>query len=186
MIESGPVSRTLLSTSLLALLAACTPNSVPGGASEPPAVVMHGVKLRSFEGSTLAMTGQAEQATYHRTGDLSATQATLSVLDKNPPAKGESGETTVRARLMEGNLGTQQMVASGDVEVHTSSGMVARTPRATYDGTQQLVRGNEGVRMNGPDYRLSADTFWVSLPDGRFSFEGSRQPVQTVLGAARD
>ncbi len=171
--------------SLLALLAACTPNPVPGGASEPPAVVMHGVKLRSFEGSTLSMTGQAEHATYHRTGDLSATQATLRVLDKNP-GQGESGDTTVRARLMEGNLGTQQMVASGDVVVRTSSGMVARTPRATYDGAEQSVRGTEGVQVKGPDYRLTADIFWVSLPDGRFTFEGSEQSVQTVLGAARD
>ncbi len=186
MIESDPVPRALL-TCLLALLAACTPSPVPGGASEPPAVVMHGVKLRSYEGSTLAMTGQAEQATYHRTGDLSATQATVRVLDKNPPGQGESADTTVRARLMEGNLGTQRMVASGDVEVRASSGAVARTPRATYDGAEQSVRGNEGVQVKGPDYRLTADTFWVSLPDGRYTFEGSEQSsVQTVLGATRD
>jgi lipopolysaccharide export system protein LptC len=179
------VPRSLLPASLLALLAACTPNPVPGGASEPPAVVMQGVQLRSYEGSTLAMTGQAEQATYHRTGDLSATQATLRVLDKHP-GQGGSGDTTVRARLMEGNLGTQRMVASGDVEVRTSSGVVARTPRATYDGAEQSVRGTEGVQVKGPDYRLTADTYWVSLPDGRYTFEGSEQSVQTVLGATRD
>jgi len=143
---------------------------------------MHGVRLRSYEGSTLSMTGQAEQATYQRTGDITALRATIHVLGKNqgddPP-----GDMTVRARNLEGNVGTRQMVASGDVEVRTASGMVARTPRATYDGAQQSARGTEGVQVEGPDYRLRADAFSLSFPDESFTFEGS---VQTVLGAARD
>jgi lipopolysaccharide export system protein LptC len=177
------VSRpVLLLSSLLALLAACMPKQSPGAASEPPAVVMQGVRLRSYDGSTLTMTGQAERATYHRSGDLTATQATLHVLGKGQQ-QGQPEGTTVRARLMEGNLGTRQMVASGDVEVRTASGMVARTPRATYDGVQQSARGNEGVQVKGPDYGLTAKAFSLSLPDDQFTFEGS---VETVLGAARD
>lgn len=172
------MSRALLLPSLLALLAACSSKPAPGGAAEPPAVVMHGVRLRSFEGSTLSMTGQAEQATWQRTGDLTATHATLHMLGKGP-----SGETTVRANLMEGNVGTKQMVASGDVEVRTASGMVARTPRAIYDGAQQSARGNEGVQVQGPDYRVKAEEFTLSFPDEQFTFTGS---VETELGAARD
>jgi lipopolysaccharide export system protein LptC len=199
----GSVPRAVLIACLPALLASCAPKQAPADASEPPAVVMHGVRLRSFEGSTLTMTGQAEQATYQRNGDLVATQATLHVLGKEqgqvpapagkavpaknkrkapeqaPPANG----TTVSAKTMEGNLVTRQLVASGDVEVRTATGMVARTPRATYDGAQQRARGTEGVQVQGPDYRLQAEAFSLSLPDERFTFEGS---VRTTLGAAHD
>jgi lipopolysaccharide export system protein LptC len=143
---------------------------------------MQGVRLRSYDGSTLVMTGEAEQATYQRNGDLTATGATLHMAGKGQEG-GQPGDTTVHARLMVGNLGTRQMVASGDVEVRTASGMVALTPRVTYDGARQSVRGTEGVQVKGPDYRLRADVFSLSFPDGQFSFEGS---VHTVLGTARD
>lgn len=185
-IEIGLVPRTLLS--LLALLAACTPKQTPED-SAPPAVVMHGVRLRSYDGSTLSMTGEAEQATWQRTGELTATRATVHVPGKDAKA-GQPGndtpgnDTTVRAQLMEGSPGTRQLVASGDVEVRTSSGMVARTPRATYDGTQQLARGTEGVVVTAPNGRMRADTFTLSFPTGQFDFEGSVHT--TIQGAARD
>lgn len=204
MIGMGLVPRTVLFPSLLCLLAACTPRQAPGDASAPPAVVMQGVRLRSYDGSTLSMTGQAERATYDRNGDITASKATLLMLGRGqptevPPAdkkaraknKGEPpsqvqvppGGTLVRAKLMEGNLGTRQMVASGDVEVRTATGMVARAPRATYDGVQQSARGTEGVQVDGPEYHVQADTFSLSFPDESFTFEGS---VKTVLGAAHD
>lgn len=202
--------RIVLLSSLLALLAACSPKPAAGDAAAPPAVVMHGVRLRSYEGDTLSMTGEAEQATYQRNGDITATRATLHMLDKGqtpgrtpgqapaggPKAharnKGEQaavppGGTTVRAKLMEGNLGTRQLVASGDVEVRTATGVVARAPRATYDGAQQVVRGNEGVQVTGPAYRGHAESFSVSLADGTYAFEGGEQaPVRVVLEAAHD
>ncbi|MCY1074500.1 LPS export ABC transporter periplasmic protein LptC [Archangium lansingense] len=174
--------RTFLS--LLALLAACTPKQAPENASAPPAVVMHGVRLRSYDGSTLSMTGEAEQATWERTGDLTATRATVRVPDKGAPSGQKAGSTTVYAKLMEGSPGTRQMVASGDVEVRTSSGMVALTPRATYDGTQQVARGTEGVVVTGPSGRMRADSFSLSFASGQFDFEGSVQTI--VQGAARD
>jgi lipopolysaccharide export system protein LptC len=175
------VSRTLLS--LLALLAACTPKQAPEDASAPPAVVMHGVRLRSYDGSTLTMRGEAEQATWQRTGELTATRATVYVPGKDSKPGKPGGGTTVRAKLMEGSPGTRQLVASGDVEVRTSTGMVALTPRATYDGTQQLARGTEGVVVTGPNGRMRADSFTLSFPTGQFDFEGS---VHTLIqGAAR-
>jgi lipopolysaccharide export system protein LptC len=181
----NPVFRAFILSCLLALLAtSCTPRPVSGDTAAPPAVVMHGVRLRSYEGSTLTMTGQAEQATYQRNGDITATRATLLMLGKDE-GEGEaaSGGMRLRATLMEGNPGSRQLVASGEVEVRTASGMVAHTSRATYDGAQRLARGIEGVRVMGPDYRLRADTFSLSLPDEQFTFEGS---VQTLLGAAHD
>jgi lipopolysaccharide export system protein LptC len=170
------VRRPLLS--LLALLAACAPKQATEDAA-PPAVVMHGARLRSYDGSTLSMTGEAELATWQRTGELTATRATVHVLGKD----GQAGGTTVRAQLMEGSPGTRQLLASGDVEVRTASGMVARTPRATYDGTQQLARGTEGVVVTGPTGRMRADSFTLSFPTGQYDFEGS---VHTTLqGGAR-
>lgn len=174
------MSRTLLS--LLALLAACTQKQAAEDAA-PPAVVMHGVRLRSYDGSTLSMTGEAELATWQRTGELTATRATVHVPDADTQGGQAKGDTTVRANLMEGSPGTRQLVASGDVEVRTSSGMMARTPRATYDGTQQLARGTEGVEVTGPNGRMTADSFTLSFPTGQFDFEGS---VHTTLqGGAR-
>jgi lipopolysaccharide export system protein LptC len=173
------VRRSLLS--LLALLAACAPKQATEDAA-PPAVVMHGARLRSYDGSTLTMTGEAELATWQRTGELAATRATVHVLGKDAK-DGQAGGTTVRAQLMEGSPSTRQLVASGDVEVRTASGMVARTPRATYDGTQQLARGTEGVVVTGPTGRMRADSFTLSFPTGQYDFEGS---VHTTLqGGAR-
>jgi lipopolysaccharide export system protein LptC len=177
----GLVPRTLLS--LLALLAACTPKQAAEDASAPPAVVMHGVRLRSYDGSTVSMTGEAELATWQRTGELTATRATVRVPDKGAQGGQAGAHTAVRAKLMEGSPGTRQLVASGDVEVRTSSGMVALTPRATYDGTQQLARGTEGVRVTGPNGHMTADAFTLSFPTGQFDFEGSVHT--TIQGAAR-
>ncbi|KFA89556.1 LPS export ABC transporter periplasmic protein LptC [Archangium violaceum] len=171
--------RTLLS--LLALLAACSQKPAAEDASAPPAVVMHGVRLRSYDGSTLSMTGEAVQATWDRTGELTATQATVNVPDKGAQGGGQPGGTTVRAKLMEGNPGARQLVASGDVEVRTASGLVAHTPRATYDGTQQVASGTEGVVVVGANGRMRADSFSLSFPTGRFDFEGS---VQTIVEGA--
>ncbi|HYO64559.1 MAG TPA: LPS export ABC transporter periplasmic protein LptC [Archangium sp.] len=170
--------------SLLALLAACTQKQATEDASAPPAVVMHGVRLRSYDGSTLSMTGEAALATWDRTGELTATQATVNVPDQGETgatsARGAKGSkagsgTTVRAKLMEGNPGARQLVASGDVEVRTASGLVALTPRATYDGTHQVARGTEGVVVTGPNGRMRADAFSLSFPTGQFDFEGAVQ-----------
>jgi len=168
----------LLASGCLVLGGACSPPSGLADASAPPAVVMRGVRLRSFDGDAPSLSGHAERATYERNGELTAIQATLQVPGRTP-----ADATVVRAALMEGNLGSRRMVASGGVEVRTGSGMVARTPRATYDGVQQVAEGNEGVQVQAPDYRLRADSFSLSAPDGRFTFEGS---VQTVLESAHD
>jgi lipopolysaccharide export system protein LptC len=182
-IEIRLVRRPLLS--LLALLAACTQKQATEDASAPPAVVMHGVRLRSYDGSTLSMTGEAELATWQRTGELTATRAAVHVPDQGQEqgAKGGRAGTTVRANLMEGNPGARQLVASGDVEVRTASGLVAHTPRASYDGSQQVARGTEGVVVTGPNGRMRADSFSLSFPTGQFDFEGSVQTI--VQGATR-
>ncbi len=180
------MSRLLL-PSLLALLAACGPRREPAGTSEPPPqVVLHGVQLQSFEGDRLVLAGRAETLTYQRTeGAVMATNTLLrlpSRRDNQRAPAGPRGGMEIRAPLMEGSLSSRQLTASGGVVIRTAEGMVARTPRATYDAPARHARGREGVAVQGPDYGLRADSFDLSLADGAFTFEGS---TQTVVGGAR-
>jgi len=177
------VSRAVLLSCLSALLAACSSSRPAGDAPEKPEVVMYGVKLRSYEGSTLTHTGRAERATYRRaSGALVAERATVRFMGSTH-GNGLQGDLTVSAPLMEGQLGSRRLEASGGVEVRTADGVVANAPRATYDAAVQSVQGSEGVRLEGQGYSLQADTFSLALSEQSFTFEGS---VQTVLGAARD
>jgi lipopolysaccharide export system protein LptC len=180
------VSRLLLS-SLLLLLAACRPHREAKGAPEsPPQVVLHGVQLQSFEGDQLVLSGRAERLTYQRAeGAVSATHVLLRLPNRLGPAHGSSsprGSMEIRAPLMEGSLSSHQLTASGGVVIRTTEGLVARTPRATYDAPAHRVRGRDGVAARGPDAALIADSFDVSLVDGTFTFEGS---TQTVVGGAQ-
>nr|WP_211194625.1 LPS export ABC transporter periplasmic protein LptC [Pyxidicoccus fallax] len=180
-----------MSASLVVLVAAfagCSPRRAPGPQQPedpPPQVVLYGARMNSFEGERLSLSGTAERLTYQRAGgDVQGTNATL----KLPPGKlsegappGASGGVEVSAPNMEGNLTSKQVVGSGGVVIKTGDGMVARTPRLTYDANTQRAHGNEGVTVTGPDYRMRADRFELSFPDETFIFAGS---VETVLGAA--
>ena len=178
-----------LSASLAVLLAAaaCSPRRAQGPQQEepPPQVVLYGARMKSYEGERLTLSGTAERLTYQRAGgDVQGTNATLVL----PPTRasegappGVAGGVQVSAPNMEGNLASKQLVGSGGVVIRTGEGMVARTPRLTYDANTQRAHGNEGVTVKGPDYRLRADRFELSFPDETFIFAGS---VETVLGAA--
>ncbi len=173
--------KRLLITSLLALLAACGPRRESTAAPPPPQVVLHGVELQSFEGDQLVLSGRAERMTYQRTQGAVMATDTLLRMPARPSSSHTSGDMEIRAPKMEGSLSSKQMEASGGVVLRTAEGLVARTPRATYDATTQTARGREGVAAQGPDYALRADHFDLSFPDGTFTFEGA---VQTVLGDA--
>ncbi|RKH16480.1 hypothetical protein D7Y13_09515 [Corallococcus praedator] len=178
----------LLALSFLGLLAtACTPRRPAEGApSEPrPDVVLEGARLRSFEGEKLLVSGSARTVHYRRAGgEVQATD----VVVRLPPGQGSQGSplpmaggSVITAPNMDGSLASKQWVGSGGVVVRTGDGMVARTPRLTYDATTQRAHGEEGVTMQGPDYRMRADRFELSAPDETFTFEGT---VETVLGGA--
>jgi lipopolysaccharide export system protein LptC len=180
------VSRLFTASLALLLAAACSPRSAQGPQEEPPPqVVLHGARLVSYEGERLTLSGTAERLTYQRAGgDVQGTHATLRIppsqaADRGPA--GTSGGVEVSAPNMEGNLASKQLVGSGGVVIRTGEGMVARTPRLTYDANTQRANGNEGVTVTGPDYRMRADRFELSFPDETFIFAGS---VETVLGAA--
>jgi lipopolysaccharide export system protein LptC len=174
--------------SLLFLLAACGPRrDAPGASEEPPQVVLHGVQLQSFEGDQLTLAGRAERLTYQRSeGAVTATNALLRMPGRREtqlaPTVAPKGGMEIRAPMMEGSLASRQLVASGGVVIRSSDGMVARTPRGTFDAAAKTARGREGVAVQGPDYALRADRFELSFPDGTFTFEGS---AETVVGGAK-
>jgi lipopolysaccharide export system protein LptC len=169
------------------MLAACTPRPREEGPQEqpPPQVVLLGARLESYQGEQLTLSGTAERLTYQRAGgDVQGTNAVLKVPPGQGAVKGPAGTSggmVVRAPNMEGNLASKQLVASGGVVIRTGEGMVVETPRLTYDATTGQARGNEGVTVKGPDYRLRSDRFELSTQDETFIFDGS---VETVLGAA--
>lgn len=70
-----------------------------------------------------------------------------------------------------------------DVVVRTGEGLVANTPRLTYNADSRQAHGEEGVTMKGPDYQMRADRFTLSAADQTFTFEGT---VQAVLGGATE
>jgi lipopolysaccharide export system protein LptC len=181
------VTRLLLSSLLVLLATACGPRNGPAGATEPPPqVVLYGVQIQSFEGDRLVLAGRAERLTYQRSeGAVTATNTLLRMPGQRDPQRASSsprGGMEIRAPLMEGSLASHQLTASGGVVIRTADGMVARTPRATYDAPAQHARGREGVAVQGPDYALRADSFDLSFADETFTFEGS---TQTVVGGAK-
>jgi lipopolysaccharide export system protein LptC len=186
------VRRFLLSSLLaspLGLIAACGPRPDAAATNEEaPQVVLRGVQLQSFEGDQLTLAGKAERLTYQRSeGAVTATNALLRMPSRrDTPAAAPSfaprGGLEIRAPVMEGSLASRQLVASGGVVIRTSDGMVARTPRGTFDAAAKTVRGREGVVIQGPDYAQRADRFELSFPEGTFTFEGS---AETVVGGAK-
>ncbi|RKH50762.1 hypothetical protein D7X55_22850 [Corallococcus sp. AB049A] len=177
----------LLALSFLGLLAtACAPRRpAPGAANEPrPDVVLEGARLRSYEGDTLQVSGTAARVNYRRAGgEVQATDVVVTL----PPGKGsppsQQAGTTIRAPNMDGSLASKTWVGTGGVVVKTGEGLVANTPRLTYDSTARLAHGEEGVTMKGPDYQMRADRFTLSAADQTFTFEGT---VQAVLGGATE
>jgi lipopolysaccharide export system protein LptC len=174
----------------LGLLAtACEPRrTAQGGSNEPrPDVVLEGARLRSYEGDSLQVSGTAERVLYRRAGgEVQATGVTVRL----PPGQGAqgspltvSGGTTITAPNMDGSLASKRWVGSGGVVVRTGEGLVANTPRLTYDAQTRRAHGDEGVTMKGPDYQMRADRFLLSTADQTFTFEGT---VDAVLGGATE
>nr|WP_242594268.1 LPS export ABC transporter periplasmic protein LptC [Corallococcus exiguus] len=177
----------MLALSFLGLLAtACAPRRpAPGASNEPrPDVVLEGAHLRSYEGDTLQVSGTASRVLYRRAGgEVQATE----VVVRLPPGKGSSAsqqeDTIITAPNMDGSLASKRWVGSGGVVVQTAEGLVANTPRLTYDSDARRAHGDEGVTMRGPDYQMRADRFTLSSADQTFTFEGT---VQAVLGGATE
>ncbi|QAT82590.1 hypothetical protein EJ065_0985 [Corallococcus coralloides] len=177
----------LLALSFLGLLAtACAPRRpAPGAANEPrPDVVLEGAHLRSYEGDTLQVSGTASRVNYRRAGgEVQATEVVVRLPPGKGSPEGSGADTLITAPNMDGSLASKRWVGSGGVVVRTAEGLVANTPRLTYDSDARRAHGDEGVTMKGPDYQMRADRFTLSSADQTFTFEGT---VQAVLGGATE
>ncbi|MBZ4372992.1 LPS export ABC transporter periplasmic protein LptC [Corallococcus sp. AS-1-6] len=177
----------LLALSFLGLLATgCSPRRpAPGAANEPrPDVVLEGAHLRSYEGDTLQVSGTASRVLYRRAGgEVQATEVVVRLPPGRGSTAGSRADTVITAPNMDGSLASKRWVGSGGVVVQTAEGLVANTPRLTYDSDARRAHGDEGVTMRGPDYQMRADRFTLSAADQTFTFEGT---VHAVLGGATE
>ena len=75
-----------------------------------------------------------------------------------------------QSEVITGNLLRKQAEGSRGVVIQTGAGIVAHTDRARIDGMR--ASGKDPVRVEGPGYVLTADSFDASLEDGDFEFAG--------------
>ena len=162
----------------LVLLAACAPKgpaSAEDGAAPTPQIILYGVKLHSFKGSELFVSGRAAKVTYQRSGaDFDALEAQL----RFPHAQGR--ELELRAPVAQGNLETRQTVGSGGVVLRTGAGLVGTTPSARFDGRASTASGTDWVRVTGEGYALTSHGFALDLKSEEFTF---RNGVDSRFGA---
>lgn len=185
MIENRPVSRLVL-LSLTCLACASRPSSErERERADPPQATLYGVRMEIFEGRELVAAGRAAKVTYHRSAaDVIATEALLRLPSRERGVRGPGGAVSgleVRAPSIRGNLGTRRADASDDVVLRTSTGLVGRTSRVSYDGQVGRAWGDEPARLDGPGYFMRADRFSMDFAEGLFTFEGA---VDSRLGVS--
>ena len=151
----------------------CVPRRAPDEATPPPMATLSGIRLEYFRGKDLAAVGRAAEMTYERTtGDLAGSQVFVHIWSR--PESGALrpavGGMELSAPAMTGNLLRKQAEGSQGVVIQTGAGIVAHTARARVDGMR--ASGKEQVRVDGPGYVLTADSFDASLEDGDFEFAG--------------
>jgi lipopolysaccharide export system protein LptC len=162
---------------LFCALAACTRPS-RGGAGQPaqPQVVLHGVRIRYYQGDQLAADSRVARVTYQRdSADISADEAFVSFHGQGAlsgtRAPGVAG-MDVRAARVQGNLTARQADGFDGVTLKTGSGLKGETQRAHFDGVAQEARGSEPISVWGPGYWLDAHGFRFRLPEEELEFEG--------------
>lgn len=171
-----------LAAMLLWPAAGCDPRPTRAAGEEArPLVVLHGVRLRHYQGSELALVGHAASATYEREGGgVNAEGALLHFRGRAGAGWTKQGEgfrlTAPRLRV---ELDSRTARAAGGVVLSAPNGLVGRTSQLLYDARTQTVSGDERVALDGPGYYLDADGFLLLLAEERFEFEGD---VRSGLG----
>lgn len=159
-----------------ALLAGCyrTPVEVP--AKHAPEIILSGVTVWLYHGAGLACSGTAAVAEYERQeGDGKARSVNFHF-----PPRGRSLEEGGRAAKgvdisaddVVGSLRSEVADASGNVAVRTGIGDRARTSAAHFDGHTRVVTGHQGVNIEGPEYRLAAPEFRLTLASEHLELSG--------------
>ncbi len=172
---------------VLAILAwtGCFPRRAPDEATPPPMATLTGIRLEYFRGGDLAALGRAAEVTYERTtGELTSRQVTVQITSRDEPGslRPAVGGMELSASWMVGNLFRKRAEGSRGVVIKTGAGIVAHTERARIDGEKMRASGTDPIRIEGPGYTVTANSFQSSLTEDAFEFVGG---VKSQFGRPR-
>jgi lipopolysaccharide export system protein LptA len=145
----------------------CAPERGQDVQEVPPGIAFEGLRFRTYRGSRLLVSGQAERASLRRdNSDLEA-----SGVEVRLPNEQRQPELLLQAPAAQGNLKARRFEISGGV-VATRGTDVARTDRAVYDGSDGLVHGDRPVAIRGDGYTFDGPRFTLNPSNGRVAVEG--------------
>ena len=168
----------------LALGLGCASKTPPREEAPPPSprVALYGVKVQSFQGSRLAMTGRAAQLTYdRRSGQVEAAEV-FSRFHRSEDAAGLGGNVGLRTPSITGNLADKQADAREGIVLQAANGQTGSARNGHYDGTRRLAHGEGPVELKGPVFSVTSRSYLIDFNEERFDFEGD---VEALTGAAR-
>jgi hypothetical protein len=170
--------------SQLPLLIALAATACGGGDSDDapegpvPSVMLHGVRMRLYQGKTLQTLGRAARLAYYRqNGQFQAWEMSMRFPGKGggamAPSSGPGPGLQVRAPEAVGNLWTKAAALSGGVSFRSGDGALkGETERARFDGEAMTAQGDTALSVFGPGYRVAAEGFFFRFEDEYFRFEG--------------
>lgn len=145
----------------------CAPERGQDVQEVPPGIAFEGLSFRTYRGSRLLASGQAERASLRRdNSDLQATGVALRL-----PNEQRQPEVHLQAPAAQGNLKARRFEISGGV-IASRGTDVARTDRASYDGADGLVHGDRPVAIRGDGYSFDGPRFTLDPSNGRVTVEG--------------
>jgi lipopolysaccharide export system protein LptC len=160
---------------LLALAALVTGCAVkPSPTQMAPEVTLHQVRLRNFHNSTLSAVGTSSLIEYHRaSADVDFQDLKLDVFRTEPPSPPGvvPPATHLEAPRAVGNLLSRVVQVTDGVTVRLPTGVVARTPQASFNSAEQRASGSSKLQVVGPDgFWLRADGFDLQLRTDVYDF----------------
>jgi lipopolysaccharide export system protein LptC len=149
----------------------------------PPEVVLHGVRIRSYQGSAAVAVGDAARLTYDRASTgFEAHQSRVRFEDQGPGAQGPVLQgVQLSAHVLRGQLSSQRAQAHGQVTLRAGGGLVGRTEQAELDWATRTAQGTAPVQVDGPGYTLRSGGFAFDFGTEELRFVGE---VQSRIGRA--
>ena len=169
------------SSIVLALLCGCgTRPPEMSEASLPPEgpadLVLQEVAFARFSDGQISSRGTAEELSYRRSaGRLLASQAAMHLSPRAGSGLAPLGLLYLSAPRVEAETTARRGTGSQGVRLDSERGDRARTDRASYDGSRELVTSDTAFAAQGPGYRVRSRGF-VARADG--------SEVQLVGGVA--
>lgn len=153
---------------LLLVLVACA--EPPSGAGRPPAIALSGMTLRHYPVEGSPRVARADAVTYDRnTGVVAGEEIDVDL----PPGKEfRRGGARISVEKAQGDVQGRGAAAQGPIRVVTGMGDVGTTTGSTWDGEQDLLWGDEPVRVEGPGYALAGNSYRYHADEQRLALEG--------------